>query len=45
MSGWQDGLVRFGTEKYCMDDLTNLFSHLTNTSINKNGKNINSVII
>ncbi|XP_066532946.1 probable tubulin polyglutamylase TTLL2 [Hoplias malabaricus] len=33
----QEGLVRFATEKYNLDSLDNLFSHLTNTSINKFG--------
>jgi len=37
---FQDGLVRFSTEKYDTSDLTNLYAHLTNTSINKNGKNV-----
>ena len=31
----EEGLVRFGTDKYDLDKLGNLFSHLTNTSINK----------
>ena len=31
----QDGLVRFSTEKYDTSDLSNLYSHLTNTSINQ----------
>nr|XP_055042634.1 probable tubulin polyglutamylase TTLL2 [Misgurnus anguillicaudatus]XP_055042635.1 probable tubulin polyglutamylase TTLL2 [Misgurnus anguillicaudatus] len=33
----QEGLVRFGTEKYSLASLDNLYSHLTNTSINKFG--------
>ncbi|XP_062324111.1 probable tubulin polyglutamylase TTLL2, partial [Osmerus eperlanus] len=33
----QEGLVRFATEKYSLSSLENLFSHLTNTSINKFG--------
>lgn len=33
----QEGLVRFATEKYDLESLDNLFSHLTNTSINKFG--------
>lgn len=33
----QEGLVRFATEKYDLASLDNLFSHLTNTSINKFG--------
>ncbi|KAK7907745.1 hypothetical protein WMY93_016357 [Mugilogobius chulae] len=31
----QEGLVRFATEKYQLSHLDNLYSHLTNTSINK----------
>ena len=31
----EEGLVRFGTDKYDLNKLGNLFSHLTNTSINK----------
>lgn len=31
----EEGLVRFSTDKYDLDRLGNLFSHLTNTSINK----------
>lgn len=34
---YQEGLVRFATEKFNLDALNNLFSHLTNTSINKFG--------
>ncbi|XP_076873908.1 putative tubulin polyglutamylase TTLL2 [Brachyhypopomus gauderio] len=34
---YQEGLVRFATEKYDLASLDNLFSHLTNTSINKFG--------
>uniref|UniRef100_A0AAQ6IJD8 Tubulin tyrosine ligase-like family, member 2 n=1 Tax=Anabas testudineus TaxID=64144 RepID=A0AAQ6IJD8_ANATE len=33
----QEGLVRFATEKYNLSSLHNLYSHLTNTSINKSG--------
>jgi tubulin polyglutamylase TTLL2 len=32
---YQEGLTRFSTEKYDMSDLSNVFSHLTNYSINK----------
>ncbi|KAF6774414.1 hypothetical protein AHF37_06145 [Paragonimus kellicotti] len=32
-----DGLVRFATERYDLDDLKNVYSHLTNSSINVNG--------
>ncbi|XP_005104034.1 tubulin polyglutamylase TTLL13P isoform X2 [Aplysia californica] len=31
----EEGLVRFGTEKYDLDRPDNVFAHLTNTSINK----------
>eukprot|EP00965_Chrysotila_dentata_P067019 2218015-Pleurochrysis_carterae.AAC.1 len=33
---YQDALIRFATHKYNLDDLDNTFSHLTNSSINKN---------
>ncbi len=33
----QEGLVRFATEKYTLASLESLYSHLTNTSINKFG--------
>lgn len=32
---YQEGLVRFSTEKFDLESLNNIFSHLTNTSINK----------
>jgi len=32
---YQDGLARFSSQKYDMGSLDNLYSHLTNTSINK----------
>lgn len=32
---YQEGLVRFSTEKYDLSALDNMYSHLTNTSINK----------
>ena len=32
---FQEGLVRFSTEKFDLSTLNNVFSHLTNTSINK----------
>lgn len=32
---YKDGLVRFSTERYDKSQLNNLFSHLTNSSINK----------
>ena len=34
---YHEGLVRFGTEKFNLNCLDNVFSHLTNTSINKQG--------
>jgi tubulin polyglutamylase TTLL2 len=36
---YQEGLARFSTEKYDMSDLSNVFSHLTNHSVNKNSVN------
>ncbi|XP_073529493.1 probable tubulin polyglutamylase TTLL2 [Phyllobates terribilis] len=32
---YQEGLVRFATEKFSLSSLDNIFAHLTNTSINK----------
>ncbi|XP_063297249.1 probable tubulin polyglutamylase TTLL2 [Pelobates fuscus] len=32
---YQEGLVRFATEKFSLSCLDNIFAHLTNTSINK----------
>ena len=32
---YDEGLVRFASEKYDTSDLKNIFSHLTNYSINK----------
>ncbi|TPP64479.1 hypothetical protein FGIG_09172 [Fasciola gigantica] len=32
-----DGLVRFATERFKLDNLQNVYSHLTNSSINVNG--------
>mmetsp|Transcript_34108 Transcript_34108/g.33671 ORF Transcript_34108/g.33671 Transcript_34108/m.33671 type:complete len:80 (+) Transcript_34108:572-811(+) len=40
---YEEGLVRFGTDKYSMDNLDNKFAHLTNTSINKYAPNVNAV--
>ena len=34
---YQEGIVRFSTEKFDLNALNNVFSHLTNTSINKHG--------
>ena len=35
---YDEGLVRFATDKYDMDDHKNIYSHLTNYSINKFNK-------
>ena len=35
---YEEGLVRFASEKYDTKDLKNVFSHLTNYSINKKYK-------
>ncbi len=32
---YEDGLTRFATEKYSNEDVSNVFVHLTNYSINK----------
>ncbi|KAJ8315411.1 hypothetical protein KUTeg_007561 [Tegillarca granosa] len=32
---YQEGIVRFSTEKFDLNSLNNVFAHLTNTSINK----------
>jgi len=32
---YKEGLVRFSTERYDTSTLSNVFSHLTNASINK----------
>ncbi|XP_017773806.1 PREDICTED: probable tubulin polyglutamylase TTLL2, partial [Nicrophorus vespilloides] len=34
---YQEGLVRFGTDKFSLNDLSNPYRHLTNSSINKLG--------
>uniref|UniRef100_A0A8C4RHA5 Tubulin tyrosine ligase-like family, member 2 n=1 Tax=Erpetoichthys calabaricus TaxID=27687 RepID=A0A8C4RHA5_ERPCA len=39
---YQEGLVRFATEKYSLNSLDNQYAHLTNTSINKFGLSYNS---
>eukprot|EP00040_Diaphanoeca_grandis_P016120 m.83047 g.83047 ORF g.83047 m.83047 type:complete len:638 (-) comp25588_c1_seq1:295-2208(-) len=39
---YREGLGRFSTHKYDMSDLTNQYSHLTNTSINKNSTTFNN---
>ena len=38
---YSEGLVRFGTDKFSLGELSNIFSHLTNTSINKLSPNYN----
>jgi hypothetical protein len=35
---YHDGLVRFSTKKYDMENIKDVFSHLTNYSINKKSK-------
>lgn len=35
---YEEGLARFASEKYDTKDLKNIFSHLTNYSINKKHK-------
>ncbi|XP_063852582.1 probable tubulin polyglutamylase TTLL2 isoform X2 [Scylla paramamosain] len=34
---YTEGIVRFGTEKYSLGSLDNVYSHLTNTSLNRLG--------
>ncbi|XP_009993956.1 PREDICTED: probable tubulin polyglutamylase TTLL2 [Chaetura pelagica] len=34
---YEEGLVRFASEKFDLDSLDNIYAHLTNTSINKYG--------
>lgn len=34
---YQEGLARFGTDKFNLRDLSNLYRHLTNSSLNKQG--------
>ncbi|ELU04904.1 hypothetical protein CAPTEDRAFT_72974, partial [Capitella teleta] len=36
---YDEGLARFGTEKFDLGDIGNMFAHLTNTSINKHSPN------
>ncbi|PAA61275.1 hypothetical protein BOX15_Mlig016107g1 [Macrostomum lignano] len=38
----REGLVRFGTEKYDLKNLCNVYSHITNTSINVSGPSYDS---
>ena len=35
---YNEGLVRFATEKYSLDNLSQRFGHLTNFSVNKKSK-------
>lgn len=37
---YEEGLCRFATELYDTDDLTNVYSHLTNYSINKKNEDL-----
>ncbi len=36
---WETPYIRFGAEDYNIEDINNLFSHLTNNSIAKYSKN------
>lgn len=38
---YKEGIVRFSTEKYDTKVIKNVFSHLTNSSINKFASNVN----
>ena len=38
---YKEGLARFSTDKYDTNTIKNVYSHLTNTSINKNSHNVN----
>ena len=38
---YKEGIARFSTERYDTKSLKNVYSHLTNTSINKNAPNVN----
>ena len=37
---WKEPYIRFGAEDYVMDDLNNIYSHLTNNSIEKHSANL-----
>jgi len=39
---YREGIVRFSTEKYDLTDIDNIFSHLTNSSINKRSSTYNT---
>ena len=38
---YKEGIARFSSERYDTHSLKNIYSHLTNTSINKNAANVN----
>jgi tubulin polyglutamylase TTLL2 len=38
---YREGIARFSSDRYDTKSLKNVFSHLTNTSINKNAPNAN----
>ena len=38
---YKEGIARFSTERYDNNVIKNVFSHLTNSSINKNAANVN----
>jgi tubulin polyglutamylase TTLL2 len=38
---YREGIARFSTEKYDTSTIKNVFSHLTNSSINKYAANVN----
>ena len=39
---YRDGLARFSTQRYTLDDISNPYAHLTNTSINKYSPDVTS---
>jgi tubulin polyglutamylase TTLL2 len=40
---YKEGLARFSTDRYDTKSLKNVYSHLTNTSINKNAPHANAM--
>ena len=38
---YKEGIARFSTEKYDNNCIGNVYSHLTNSSINKHAANVN----
>lgn len=38
---YKEGIVRFSSEKYDTSSIKNVYSHLTNSSINKYAANVN----